>query len=110
MLLEVALIQVPEIHGGIGGEPARHRVQCAVIDSRSGQFRVQQSAAVEPAHADQPVDDIAVAAAEEESAGGSTGRGEWTFLRTMLSARFHGEIGVCPPLDMAGYYDIQIVG
>jgi WD40 repeat protein len=54
--------------------------------------------------------DIPVAASEEESTGGSNGRAQWAFLRTMFSARFQGEIGVCPPLDEAGCYDIQIVG
>jgi WD40 repeat protein len=32
------------------------------------------------------------------------------FHRALLAARFHGEIGICPPLDTAGCYDIQIVG
>jgi WD40 repeat protein len=54
--------------------------------------------------------DIPVAASEEQLTGGSSGRVQWAFLRTMLSARFRGEIEVCPPLDLAGCYDIQIVG
>jgi WD40 repeat protein len=32
------------------------------------------------------------------------------FHRALLAARFQGEIGICPPLDVAGCYDIQIVG
>ena len=54
--------------------------------------------------------DIQTAASEEASANGSAGITQWAFLRTMLSARFRGEIEICPPLDMAGCYDIQIVG
>ena len=32
------------------------------------------------------------------------------FHRALLAARFQGEIGICPPVDTAGCYDIQIVG
>jgi hypothetical protein len=32
------------------------------------------------------------------------------FHRALLAARFRGEIGICPPMDTAGCYDIQIVG
>jgi hypothetical protein len=32
------------------------------------------------------------------------------FRRALLAARFRGEIGICPPMDTAGCYDIQIVG
>ncbi len=32
------------------------------------------------------------------------------FHRALLAARFRGEIGVCPPMDSAGSYDIQVVG
>ncbi|MFA5266489.1 MAG: WD40 repeat domain-containing protein [Methanoregula sp.] len=32
------------------------------------------------------------------------------FHRALLVARFQGEIGICPPMDVAGDYDIQIVG
>jgi WD40 repeat protein len=56
------------------------------------------------------LEDIPAAVLEEEAAGADTGRGQWTFLRTMLSARFRGEIEVIPPSCTAGCYDIQIVG
>lgn len=32
------------------------------------------------------------------------------FHRALLVARFQGEIGICPPMNVAGCYDIQIVG
>jgi WD40 repeat protein len=32
------------------------------------------------------------------------------FHRALLAARFLGEIGICPPMDTVGCYDIQIVG
>ena len=54
--------------------------------------------------------DIPVAVSEEASARGSAERAPWTFLLTLLAARFRGEIQICPPLDMAGCYDIQVVG
>jgi WD40 repeat protein len=54
--------------------------------------------------------DIPAAVSEEASAGGSPDCAPWTFLHTLLAARFRGEIQICPPLDMAGCYDIQIVG
>ena len=47
--------------------------------------------------------------------GGEQGKGEpgpdpAAFHRALLAARFQGEIGICPPMDVAGCYDIQIVG
>jgi WD40 repeat protein len=54
--------------------------------------------------------DIPAAAREVELAGSGAGNSQWTFLRTMLSARFRGEIEVSPMSRTAGCYDIQIVG
>ncbi len=54
--------------------------------------------------------DIPATASEAESAGESSERGQWTFLSTLLTARFQGEIGICPQLDMPGWYDIQLAG
>ncbi|PKL65510.1 MAG: hypothetical protein CVV32_03355 [Methanomicrobiales archaeon HGW-Methanomicrobiales-3] len=49
----------------------------------------------------------------QEQAGlvrGSTASAQWSFLELLLTARFRGEIEICPPLDVAGCYDIQIMG
>lgn len=54
--------------------------------------------------------DIRAAASEAEIARGGSGSGQWAFLYALLSARFRGEIGICPPLRAAGQYDIQIAG
>lgn len=43
-------------------------------------------------------------------ARGSTVSAQWSFLALLLAARFRGEIEICPPLDVARCYDIQIVG
>jgi hypothetical protein len=53
--------------------------------------------------------DIPAAVAGEASTRGSPERAQWAFLRVLLAARFRGEIELCPPLDVAGCYDIQIV-
>ena len=37
-------------------------------------------------------------------------KSQWAFLSRLLAARFRGEIGICPPSDMPGCYDIQIAG
>lgn len=47
---------------------------------------------------------------EEESTRGNPDNAQWAFLRTLLAARFQGEIEICMTPDVAGYYDIQIVG
>jgi len=54
--------------------------------------------------------DIRPAASGEENAGGGSGDTQRAFLCALLSARFRGEIGICPPLRAAGQYDIQIAG
>ena len=54
--------------------------------------------------------DIPAALSEAESAGVDGGKAQWTFLCSLLSARFRGEIGICHQPDMAGCYDIQIAG
>jgi WD40 repeat protein len=54
--------------------------------------------------------DIPAAVSGETSARGSAGGAQWAFLLTLLTARFRGEIEICPPLDVSGCYDIQIVG
>lgn len=52
--------------------------------------------------------------AVQEQAGQAQGNPaaftQWSFLSLLLAARFQGEIEICPPLDVAGCYDIQIVG
>jgi len=51
--------------------------------------------------------------AVQEQAGlsqGSTASAQWSFLELLLAARFRSEIEICPPLDVAGCYDIQIMG
>jgi hypothetical protein len=53
--------------------------------------------------------DIPAAVSEEASARGSAEYTPWAFLLALLAARFRGEIELCPPLDVAGCYDIQIV-
>jgi len=53
--------------------------------------------------------DIPAAVAGEASARGSAESAQWAFLLALLAARFRGEIGLCPPLDVAGCYDIQLV-
>lgn len=54
--------------------------------------------------------DIPAIAAEVDSSGDSEGKPQWIFLLNMLTARFRSEIEICPPMDVAGCYDIQIVG
>ncbi len=56
---------------------------------------------------------LAAIPAVQEQAGqgaGSPARAQWSFLLLLLAARFRGEIEISPPLDVAGCYDIQIVG
>jgi WD40 repeat protein len=53
--------------------------------------------------------DIPAAVSGEASARGSAESAQWAFLRALLAARFRGEIELCPPLDSAGCYDIQLV-
>jgi hypothetical protein len=54
--------------------------------------------------------DMVAAESGETAAGRGPDRRQRTFLRALITARFHGEIGVCPPVDVAGSYDIQIAG
>jgi WD40 repeat protein len=56
------------------------------------------------------LDAIPAAQEEERLARGSPASAQWSFLSLLLAARFQGEIEICPPLDTAGCYDIQIVG
>lgn len=53
--------------------------------------------------------DIPAAVSGEASARGSAECAPWAFLLALIAARFRGEIEICPPLDVAGCYDIQIV-
>jgi WD40 repeat protein len=54
--------------------------------------------------------DISAAAPGKDRRAGETGPDPAAFHRTLFAARFKGEIGICPPMDEAGCYDIQIVG
>ncbi|MCK9580549.1 MAG: WD40 repeat domain-containing protein [Methanoregula sp.] len=56
------------------------------------------------------LDAIPAAQEAERLARGSPASAQWSFLSLLLAARFQGEIEICPPLDTAGCYDIQIVG
>jgi hypothetical protein len=56
------------------------------------------------------ISEIPVSEREAKTTRGSQDGTQWAFLRTMLVARFHGEIEICPLLDIIGCYDIQIVG
>lgn len=51
-----------------------------------------------------------ISAATDESARGDGEGLQWAFFVKLLAARFRGEIGICPPDDGAGLYDIQILG
>ena len=54
--------------------------------------------------------DITAAATAGEPGAGGPGPDPAAFHRALLAARFCGEIEICPPSDMAGCYDILIVG
>ena len=61
-----------------------------------------------PVHAS--LADIPAAVPEGEQPVRGPGPDPAAFHRALLAARFRGEIGICPPMDTAGCYDIQIVG
>jgi WD40 repeat protein len=54
--------------------------------------------------------DIPAAAPAGKQGAGGPEPDPVAFHRALLVARFQGESGICPPLDVAGCYDIQIVG
>jgi len=54
--------------------------------------------------------DIPAAASAGKQGGGGPEPDPVAFHRALLVARFQGEIGICLPMDVAGCYDIQIVG
>jgi hypothetical protein len=61
-----------------------------------------------PVHAS--LADIPAAAPARKPGAGGPEPDPVAFHRALLVARFQGEIGICPPMDVAGCYDIQIVG
>jgi hypothetical protein len=54
--------------------------------------------------------DIPATAPCEGQEKGEPGPDPAAFHHALLAARFQGEIGICPPMDVAGCYDIEIVG
>ena len=61
-----------------------------------------------PVHAS--LADIPAMVVEGEQPVRGPGPDPAAFHRALLAARFREEIGICPPMETAGCYDIQIVG
>lgn len=100
---------VPEYPGAVTGIAILSDGKTLITTGRDGSCRFH-TLPITPFLVRATLADLQDATKDRDTSCGEHQASQWEFLRILLAMRFRSEIQICPPIDAAGCYDIQIVG